>query len=96
MRSAFIAGRPDTLGLLFSGKLDIWSIAALGELRSQGLVKPAKYLPPWALDPGWVLSHLTLNAFIANVDLTVDGRAPSATSSPSAHASTSHPSAVDV
>ena len=75
VRSAFIAGRPDTLGLLFSGKLDLWSIAALGELRSQGLVKPARYLPPWAMDPGWVLTHLTLNAFIANVDLTSMGAA---------------------
>ena len=70
VRAAFTAGRPDTLGLLFAGKLDLWSIAALGELRSQGLVKPARYLPPWAIDPGWVLSHLTLNAFIANVDLS--------------------------
>lgn len=70
IRAAFTAGRGDTLALLFSGKLDLYSIPALGELRSQGLVKPARFLPPWASDPGWVLAHLTLNSFLANIDLT--------------------------
>ena len=69
IRAAFTAGRADTLALLFSGKLDLFSIPALGELRSQGLVKPARYLPPWASDPGWVLAHLTLNTFMMNIDL---------------------------
>jgi uncharacterized protein (TIGR02421 family) len=70
VRAAFTAGRADTLGLLFSGKLDLFSIPALGELRRQGLVKPARFLPPWASDPGWVLAHLTLNSFLATIDLT--------------------------
>ena len=70
IRAAFTAGRSDTLALLFSGKLDLFAIPALGELRSQGLVKPARFLPPWASDPGWVLAHLTLNSFLANIDLT--------------------------
>ncbi len=69
IRAAFTAGRADTLALLFSGKLDLFSIPALGELRSQGLVRPARYLPPWAADPGWVLAHLTLNTFMMNIDL---------------------------
>jgi len=69
IRAAFTAGRADTLALLFSGKLDLFAIPALAELRSQGLVKPAKFLPPWASDPGWVLAHLTLNSFLANIDL---------------------------
>jgi uncharacterized protein (TIGR02421 family) len=57
VRAAFTAGRADTLGLLFSGKLDLFSI-------------PARFLPPWASDPGWVLAHLTLNSFLATIDLT--------------------------
>ena len=69
IRAAFTAGRADTLALLFSGKLDLFAIPALAELRSQGLVKPAKFLPPWASDPGWLLAHLTLNSFLANIDL---------------------------
>lgn len=75
IRAAFTAGRADTLALLFSGKLDLFSIPALGELRSQGLVKPARYLPPWAADPGWVLAHLTLNTFMNNIDLETVGAA---------------------
>jgi uncharacterized protein (TIGR02421 family) len=70
IRAAFRAGRADTLGLLFSGKLDLFAIPALGELRSQGLVQRAKFLPPWASDPGWVLAHLTLNTFMADIDLS--------------------------
>ena len=70
IRAAFSAGRADTLGLLFSGKLDLFALPALAELRSMGLVKPGRHLPPWAADPGWVLAHLTLNTFMADVDLS--------------------------
>lgn len=69
IRAAFTAGRADTLALLFSGKLDLFSIPALGELRSRRLVKPPRFLPPWASDPSWVLAHLTLNTFMTNIDL---------------------------
>jgi uncharacterized protein (TIGR02421 family) len=70
IRAAFSAGRADTLALLFSGKLDLFAVPALGELRAMGLVQPARFLPPWASDPGWVLAHLTLNSFMAGVDLS--------------------------
>ena len=70
VRAAFAAERADTLGLLFSGKLDLSAIPALGILRSRGLCRPGKFLPPWALDPGWVLTYLTLNTFMVSVDLT--------------------------
>jgi hypothetical protein len=39
IRAAFVAGRADTLALLFSGKLDLAAIPALAELRSIGLVQ---------------------------------------------------------
>ena len=52
-----------------SGKLDLASIPALALLRSRGLCRPGRFLPPWALDPGWVLSYLALNTFMVNVDL---------------------------
>ena len=71
VRAAFNAGRADTIALLFSGKLDLWSVAALAELRDAGLVHPARFLPPWATDPSWVLTHLTLSTFQAGIDLDV-------------------------
>jgi len=75
VRAAFAADRSDTLGLLFVGKLDLQAIPALGELRASGVCRPARFLPPWALDPGWLLTYLTLNTFMANVDLaaTMEG-----------------------
>lgn len=69
VRAAFVAGRADTIGLLFAGKLDLFAIPALAELRAMGLCQPARYLPPWVLDPGWVLSHLTLTTFMQGIDL---------------------------
>lgn len=93
VRAAFVAGRADTIGLLFAGKLDLFAVPALAELRAMGLCRPARYLPPWVLDPGWVLSHLTLTTFMQGIDLeavagavgdllaacpTVDVRFPSA------------------
>ncbi len=69
VRAAFAANRPDTLGLLFTGKLDLSAIPALAVLRHLGLCQPARYLPPWAMDPGWVLTWLTLSTFMAGIDL---------------------------
>ena len=69
VRASFLAKRPDVLGLLFAGKLDISAIPALAELRAQGLCQPARFVPPWVADPGWVLSHLTISTFMAGIDL---------------------------
>jgi len=69
VRAAFAAGRADTLGLLFAGKLDLNAIPALAELRSRGMCQPGKYLPPWASDPSWVLTYLTLSTFMSHIDL---------------------------
>ena len=70
VRAAFACNRSDTLGLLFAGKLDLAAIPALGDLRRRGLCRRARFLPPWAADPGWVLSYITLSTFLSRIDLT--------------------------
>jgi uncharacterized protein (TIGR02421 family) len=87
IRAAFTAGRADTLGLLFAGKLDIFAVPALAELRAMGLVQPARFLPPWAADPSWVLAHLTLNSFLGGIDLSAAWPRRWATCSSTARAS---------
>jgi len=69
VRAAFVAGRADTIPLLFAGKLDLFAVPALAELRALGLCRPARFVPPWAANPGWVLSHLTLTTFMNGIDL---------------------------
>lgn len=73
VKAAFVADRADALALLFSGKLDLAGIPALAELRAMGLCRPARYLPPWASDPGWVLTWLTLSTFNSRIDLDAVG-----------------------
>jgi uncharacterized protein (TIGR02421 family) len=73
VKAAFVADRADALALLFSGKLDLAGIPALAELRAMGLCQPARYLPPWASDPGWVLTWLTLSTFNSRIDLDAVG-----------------------
>ena len=70
VRAAFACNRSDTLGLLFAGKIDLAAIPALADLRRRGLCKRARFLPPWAAEPGWVLSYLTLSTFLSRVDLS--------------------------
>jgi uncharacterized protein (TIGR02421 family) len=70
VRAAFACNRSDTLGLLFAGKLDLSAIPALADLRRRGLCRRARFLPPWAAEPGWVLSYITLSTFLSRIDLT--------------------------
>jgi uncharacterized protein (TIGR02421 family) len=70
VRAAFAAGRADCLRMLFAGKLDLYAIPALCELRRVGLCRPARHVPPWAADPRWVLAWLTYSTFAAGIDLS--------------------------
>ena len=69
IRAAFVRDRVDCLGLLFAGKLDIFAIPALCELRALGLCQPARHRPPWVMDPRWVLTWLTVSTFTQAIDL---------------------------
>lgn len=69
VRAAFVEDRLDALSVLFAGKLDMYSIPALCELRARGLCQPGKYLPPWVQDPRWLLTWLTYSTFVEAIDL---------------------------
>ena len=57
------------MGTLFAGKLDLFDIPALVELRRLGLCRSPVHRPPWVLDPGWALTWLTYSTFVSAIDL---------------------------
>ena len=69
IRAAFVQERLDCVGTLFAGKLDLFDIPALVELRRLGLCRSPVHRPPWVLDPGWALTWLTYSTFVAAIDL---------------------------
>jgi uncharacterized protein (TIGR02421 family) len=70
IRAAFVQERLDCVGTLFVGKLDLYDVPALVELRRLGLCRSPVHRPPWVLDPGWALTWLTYSTFVAAIDLT--------------------------
>ncbi|HET6664342.1 MAG TPA: flavohemoglobin expression-modulating QEGLA motif protein [Acidimicrobiales bacterium] len=75
IRAAFVQERLDCVGTLFVGKLDLFDIPALVELRRLGLCRSPVHRPPWVLDPGWALTWLTYSTFVAAIDLAAVSRA---------------------
>jgi uncharacterized protein (TIGR02421 family) len=67
LRSVVAAGRADVLMLLFCGKLDLDDIPVLCELAELGLLKPPKFLPPWAADRRFLISYLAYSGFLGRV-----------------------------
>ena len=59
--------RVDCLPLMFCGKLDLEDIPVLSQLAKQGLLKQAKYLPPWASDKRFLLSYLAYSSFLNHI-----------------------------
>jgi uncharacterized protein (TIGR02421 family) len=75
IRAAFVQDRLDCIGTLLAGKLDLFDIPALVELRRLGLCRSAVHRPPWVNDPGWALTWLTYSTFVAAIDLDTVARA---------------------
>jgi uncharacterized protein (TIGR02421 family) len=75
IRAAFVQERLDCVGTLFTGKLDLFDIPALVELRRLGLCRDPMHRPPWVLDPGWALTWLTYSTFVSTIDLAEVSRA---------------------
>lgn len=70
IRAAFVHERLDCIGTLFCGKLDLYDVPALLELRRLGLCRPPTHRPPWVMDPRWALTWLTYSTFVAAIDLS--------------------------
>jgi uncharacterized protein (TIGR02421 family) len=69
LRSTVSAGRSDVVRLLFCGKLDLGDIPALAQLAKAGLLRAPQFVPPWAADPGHLLSYLAFSGFLNSVNL---------------------------
>lgn len=69
LRAVVAEGRSDCLPLLFCGKLDIEDVPALARLTEMGLCRAPRYLPPWADDRRFLVTHLGYSMFLNEVDL---------------------------
>jgi len=69
MRTVVKLGRADLIRLLFIGKLDLEDVPALATLTSEGLIKGAKFMPPWAKDLRFLVSYMSYSGFLNQVKL---------------------------
>ncbi|MCB1187329.1 DUF1704 domain-containing protein [bacterium] len=69
LRIAVASGRIDCIGLMFSGKLDLEDLPALGLLAAAGAIEPPRYLPPCVSDPRFLVSYLAYSSFLNRIDL---------------------------
>ncbi len=69
MRTVVKLGRADLIRLLFIGKMDLEDVPALAMLASEGHIKPAKYMPPWAKDLRFLVSYMSYSGFLNQVKM---------------------------
>jgi uncharacterized protein (TIGR02421 family) len=69
LRVAVQLRRLDLIRLLFVGKVAIADVPDLAELRAEGLLAPARYLPTWALDLRPLVATMAFSGFLNRVDL---------------------------
>lgn len=71
MRTAVRTGDADYFRLLFVGKIDLADLDAMKLLWDENLISPPRYLPPWASDLRYLLSHLAYSTFLNEIKLDV-------------------------
>jgi uncharacterized protein (TIGR02421 family) len=69
LRVALTRGRADLVELLFVGKLDLADLEALAELRTAGLLEPAKFMPVWARDLPFLTAYMAWSSFLDQTHL---------------------------
>ena len=68
LRVALVRGRPQYVRLLFAGKLALEDVPLVDELSRESIVAPARYVPPWASDLGFLTAYMSFSAFLQTVD----------------------------
>ena len=69
LRAAVRTGDSAFIRLLFVGKIDLAELPAMKLLQEEGLIAPARYLPPWATDLRYLLSYLAYSTFLNEISL---------------------------
>ena len=69
LRVAVAADRADCIPLLFCGKLDLDDLSVISAMHYEGLCSPAKYLPSWVTDMGFLFSYMAYSSFLNQIDL---------------------------
>lgn len=69
LRVAVQLRRLDLIRLLFVGKVAIADVPDLAELRAEGLLAPARYLPTWAEDLRPLVATMAFSGFLNRVHL---------------------------
>jgi len=69
LRTVIKAGDASFIRLLFVGKIDLDDLRAMKLLQDEGLLAEPRFLPPWAKDPRYLLSHLAYSTFLNEIDL---------------------------
>lgn len=69
LRIAVASNRADCIPLLFCGKLDLDDLSVISAMNHEGLCSPAKYLPTWVSDMGFLFSYMAYSSFLNQIDL---------------------------
>ena len=69
MRTVVGLGRADLIRILFVGKMDLEDLPALAQLASQNRIKPAQFMPNWAMDLRFLVSYMAYSSFLNQVQL---------------------------
>ncbi|MBZ9783387.1 flavohemoglobin expression-modulating QEGLA motif protein [Pseudomonas sp. REP124] len=71
LRLAIRDNRPELVGRLFAGRLDLGDTVRLGPLFESGFLKGPLHVPGWASDLRRLAANLAFSAFITRIDLEV-------------------------
>ncbi|MCZ7532515.1 MAG: flavohemoglobin expression-modulating QEGLA motif protein [Acidimicrobiia bacterium] len=69
LKKAIADGREDLIPMLFAGRMTLGDVIELEELFLSGVLKPARYLPPWAVGFQRLAANLSYALFSSRIQL---------------------------